>query len=284
MFHGVKQKIKWRFKNYFFVILILLIYIGVARASDDLDLDAIEAEMSRRGEEQAEKATPVPAETSSSDASNMTFQDLTKLSDFSDITVIQKKFMPKTNRFQIYGGMDFLTNNPFFDSYGFNGRFAFYFSELFGIELSYWRHTVASRTITADLESKHRITAKTMLSSLGSMGISIVYVPFYGKMTFLDRMIIPYDFYFSVGGGTTETSYVDKAAPSLFIGTGEIFSLTKSFAWRWDFSSISYSARVPDVDVDSTSGSVTDSGKKQSMNDLYLGIGLTILFPGASYR
>lgn len=283
MFQGLKRKIKWNYLNYFLVALLTFLSACPILAADDLDLDAIEAEMSRRGEEQAEKSVPQPTEAQPTETKSVTFQDLPKLSAFSDITVIQKKFMPKTNRFQLFGGVDFLTNNPFFDSYGFNARLAFYFSELLGVELSYWRHSVAPRTITSDLDSKHRITTKTMLSSLGGLGISLIYVPFYGKMTFLDRTIIPYDFYFSLGVGTTETSYVDKAAPSIFLGTGETFSLSKSFAWRWDFTSISYAARVPDVDVNSN-GNITDSGKKQSMNDLYLGIGLTILFPGASYR
>lgn len=272
--------IQWRLWSNLQLPLIVLMIIFIAVPSwseEDLDLDAIESEMSRRGEEQAVKSAPTPPVQSRDESKPVTFQDLPKLSNFSDITVIQKRFMPKTNRFQLFGGLDFLTNNPFFDSYGFNGRFAFFFSELLGVEIGFWRHSVSPRTVTADLESKHNVTTKTMLSSLGYIGASVIYVPFYGKMTFLDRTIIPYDFYFSLGGGTTETSYTDKSAPSIHIGTGEIFSVTKSFAWRWDFSSISYSGHVPDVDG-------TNSGKKQTMNDLFLGIGLTVLFPGASYR
>jgi hypothetical protein len=60
------------------------------------------------------------------------------------------------------------------------------------------------------------------------------------------------------------------------IGTGEIFSLSKSFAWRWDFSNVQYKARVENVS--------TKEIETRSMSDLYLGIGLTVLFPGARYR
>lgn len=276
MFHGLKQPA--------IMALTLVMLIGISDfsyADEDLDLDAIEAEMSRRGEQQAEQATPSESEKNIEEVKTVTFQDLPRLSAFSDISVIQKRYMPKTNRFQLYGGLDFLTNNPFFDSYGFNGRFSFFFSEFIGIELGFWRHSVAPKTITSDLESKHNITTRTMLSSLGYMGGSLILVPFYGKMTFMDRMIIPYDLYVSVGAGTTETSYLDKTAPSIHLGTGEIFSLSKSMAWRWDFSSVTYTARTPEVRED---GALVDSGKKQSISDLYLGIGLTILFPGASYR
>lgn len=276
MFHGTKQS-----------ILIALALSGVifvgrsAFAEEDVDLDAIEAEMSRRGEMEATQAVPSVKEKEPEPSKPVTFQDLHKLSNFSDISVIQKRYMPKTNRFQLYGGLDFLTNNPFFDSYGFNGRFSFFFSELIGIELGIWRHSVAARTVTTDLESKQGITTKTMLSSLGYTGASILVVPFYGKMTFLDKRIIYYDLYISAGAGTTETSYLDKAAPSIHLGTGEIFSISKSFAWRWDFSSVTYTARAPKV---TDTGDLIDSGKKQSISDLYLGVGLTILFPGASYR
>lgn len=252
----------------------------MALAEDDFDLDAIEAEMSRQGERQAEQAQPVEQEKTSEETKNLTFQDLPRLSNFSDITVIQKRYMPKTNRFQLYGGVDFLTNNPFFDSYGFNGRFSFFFTESLGLEIGFWSHSVSPKTVTNDLQSKYNITTKTMLSSLGYLGASLVYAPFYGKMTFLDKFIIPYDLYFSVGGGTTQTSYIDKSAPSVHLGTGEIFSITKSFAWRWDLSYITYTATVPEVREDG----VMTPGKKQALSDLYLGIGLTILFPGASYR
>ncbi len=291
MFQGLKRKSKqWKSTGlkvkgiFFYALSLILILFGdrFALANDDFDLDAIEREMSRRGEEQAESSQPSAQDRSlREDAKQLTFQDLPKLSAFSDVTVIQKRFMPKTNRFQIYGGVDFLTNNPFFDSYGFNGRFSFFFTESLGVEIGMWSHSVSPRTITADLQSKYRITTKTMLSSLSYLGASLIYIPFYGKMTFLDKVIIPYDFYFSIGGGTTETSYLDKTAPSIHLGTGEIFSITKSFAWRWDLSYVSYTARIPDVKDD---GSLVDSGKKQSLGDLYLGIGLTLLFPGASYR
>ena len=107
-------------------------------------------------------------------------------------------------------------------------------------------------------------------------------VPFYGKMTFLNKRIIPYDLYVSAGVGTTETSYTDKAAPSVHLATGEIFSLSKNFAWRWEFSNVIYTAAAPKMS--STSGELVDSGKKRSISDLYLGIGLTLLFPGAKYR
>jgi outer membrane beta-barrel protein len=276
MFHGLKQPV--------LLAMLLGVLTGTGEfifAADDFDLDAIEAEMNKQGERQAEVAAPVASPVKEETKKPITFQELGKLSAFSDISVIQKKYMPKTKRFQLFGGVDFLTNNPFFDSYGFNGRFSFFLTESIGVELGIWRHSVSPRTITTDLDSKHNITTRTMLSSNGYMGASLLFVPFYGKMTFLDRKIIPYDFYVSVGGGTTETSYLDKSAPSVHLGTGEIFSISKSFAWRWDFSSITYTARAPEVNTD---GELTDSGKKQSISDLYLGIGLTILFPGASYR
>lgn len=277
MFHGLKRPILL-----LGISLCLVIQTKVKAAEEDVDLNAIEAEMSRRGEEQALQSSPSEREQRAEASKPLTFQELPRLSPFSEVSVIQKKFMPKTNRFQLYGGVDFLTNNPFFDTYGFNGRFAFFFSEFIGVELNFWRHSVSPRTITTDLESKHGITTKTMLSSLGYFGGSLIFVPFYGKMTFIDKRIIPYDLYVSVGAGQTETSYLDKSAPSIHIGTGEIFALSKSFAWRWDFSNIMYTARAPDVTADSKS--LVDTGKKRSISDLYLGIGLTILFPGARYR
>lgn len=277
MFHGMKRLIN--------SIVLMSTVVGsslfAAAPEADVDLESIEAEMSKRGEDQANQETPVEGQKRGEEQKSVTFQELPKLSDFSDISIIQKKFLPKSNRFQLYGGLDFLTNNPFFDTYGVNLRLNFFFTETIGLELNYWRHSVAARTVTTDLNSKYNITTKTMLSSLGYTGASLIFVPFYGKMTFMDKRIIPYDLYISAGGGVTETSYLDKAAPSVHLGTGEIFALSKSFAWRWDFSNVQYTAKVPEV---STGGSLNDTGKKRTISDLYLGIGVLILFPGATYR
>lgn len=288
MFHGLKRPVILA------AILVVVSYQGQkaeaqsspSQASSnapsaDIDLDSIEAEMSRRGEEQAIQGTPLQADGKEEDKKPVTFQELPKLSAFSDVAVIQRKYMPKSFRFQLYGGVDFLTNNPFFDTYGANLRLNFFFNEFVGVELNYWRHEVSSRRVTTDLQDRFSVTTKAMLSSKGFTGVSLLLVPFYGKMTFLDRRIIPYDLYVSAGVGTTETSFVDKAAPSLHLGTGEIFALSKNFAWRWEFSNVTYTAKVPEIN---NTGTAEDTGKKRTISDLYLGIGLTILFPGAKYR
>ncbi|MEY4617109.1 MAG: hypothetical protein RJB66_2069 [Pseudomonadota bacterium] len=276
MFHGLKRLI-----NSSVLMTSLVGVCALAAPEADIDLDSIESEMSRRGEEQANQTAPSETERRSEDNKPVTFQELPKLSNFSDISIIQKKFLPKSYRFQLYGGLNFLTNNPFFDTYGVNARLNFFFTETIGLELNYWRHKVSDRLVTSDLSSKYNITTKTMLSSNGYMGASLLFVPFYGKMTFMDKRIIPYDLYVSVGGGVTETSYIDKAAPSVHLGAGEIFALSKSLAWRWDFSNVQYTAKVPEV---STTGALNDTGKKRTISDLYLGIGVLILFPGATYR
>lgn len=272
MFHGWKQQL--------FGLLCILGLQGfslVTMAEDDLDLDSIEAEMTQRGEKEAQEVAPSEEVREEFKPQKIKLKEINELTAFSDLAVIQKKYMPKTNRMQFYGGIDFLANNPFFDSFGFNGRASFFFTESFGIELNYWKHSPSRRSVATELESKHNITTKTLLSSLSFKGASLVLVPFYGKVSLLDRRIIPFDFYFSLGGGLTETSYLDKEAKSLHVGLGQIFSINKSVAWRWDLSHVSYKARTPNIDG-------SDSGVEQEMKDLYLGIGMTVLFPGVKYR
>ena len=54
---------------------------------------------------------------------------LAKLSDFSDVAVIQRRFQPKTGRFELSGHGLTSLNNPFFTTLGLGAQAAYYFKE-----------------------------------------------------------------------------------------------------------------------------------------------------------
>lgn len=205
--------------------------------------------------------------------------ELTHLIEYGDIAVIQRKGLPKTGRFEIHGGLTSVLNDAFFESFGFGARLNYSFVEQWALEFNYMSVSPSARGFTSSLESDRGILASSRVVPLSFVGASIRYTPFYGKLTFLDDTIIPFDLYFSLGGvrvGTNQNSEETGA----HLGIGQIFSLNKDFAFRWDFSYYYYAASFSIVNrIEDT----VQSGRG-NFGNLYLSLGFSYFFPEAPYR
>jgi len=200
--------------------------------------------------------------------------DLAKLSPFSDVAVIQRRFLPKTNRFELSATGFSNLNNPFFNSLGISARLAYYLRERYAIEVLGTAQTTASRQVTDDLEENRRITTDNVVTSRGFYALAFKWNPIYGKMTWLNKTIVPFDINFNIGAGMTITTE-GESEPTLHLGTSQVFAWTKSVAFRWDLIWNMFNATVKNDD---------GSTETMSQNDLFLGFGMSFYFPEATYR
>lgn len=259
-------------KRYELVLIALLGFSisGVALAQEiEDDLEVIELEIERGAiptritpqEEQPrkkqEKALPV-----------MELSDLTLLAPFKETSVIQKRFLPKTGRTQLFGGLGVITNDPFFTTVSAVGKASYFFNETWGTEFNYFANSTSERQATAELRD-NLVTTESLIQTKSFLGIDAVWVPIYGKMTWFDDKIIPFDLYFSMGYGTTQTQA--ESVGTIHLATGQIFAITKGMAFRWDFSWNFFSARSIDNQVG-------------NFNNLFLTVGMSFFFPEARYR
>ncbi len=221
------------------------------------------------------KPEPTNRQAPKVDVEAKTLSDLAKLAPFSDIAVIQRRFLPKTNRFEASVGAFSNLNNPFFTSYGLGLELAYYLKEKYAVEGLLQVASTGSRQVTDDLE-KHppKITTDNLVTSKGFFGAAFKWNPIYGKITWLNKTIVPFDLNFNLGLGMTQTT-TNQNEPTVHFGTSQVFAWTKSMAFRWDLSWNIYQATITD-----------DQGKvsKLNQNDLSLGIGMSFYFPEASYR
>jgi outer membrane beta-barrel protein len=200
--------------------------------------------------------------------------DLAKLAPFSDVAVIQRRFLPKTNRFEASLTAFTSLNNPFYSSYGGSLSLAYYLREQWAIEAIGNFSTTAASTVTNNLASNRLITTNNLVTSNAFYGGALKWNPIYGKMTWLNDSIVPFDLNFSVGGGVTRTT--DGQSPgTLHMGSSQVFAITKAMALRWDFTWNFYQANGTNTAGQSV---------KVNQNDVYLGIGMSFYFPEASYR
>lgn len=198
--------------------------------------------------------------------------DLAKLAPFADVAMIQKRYLPRTGRFEAYIAANTILNDAFFTSVGADGRLAYYFTEKYGVEFTAMKLISSDRRTTKDLREKLFIATTSFVMPETYFGLDFKWSPVYGKMTFRNKKIVHFDMYFSAGGGST--SHSQGSSPTIHLGTGQNFALSKSMTFRWDFSLNMYSAT-------STVGSSKGSSSYQN---LFLGAGVSWFFPEASYR
>jgi outer membrane beta-barrel protein len=216
--------------------------------------------------EEAEKKAPLPEAK--------TITDLNQLQPFSDIAVIERKFLPKTKRFELsLIGITGL-NNPFFNNFGGTAKGVYYFTEKYGLELIGTGLAIMSRQVTDDLANKNNIHTSNEVTPRTFFGGGLKWNPIYGKVSLLNKSIVPFDLSFSIAGGMTQTDQ-HRSEPTLHIGTSQVFAIKKSFGVRWDLDWNFYDANAIDQNGNPT---------KVFHNDLFLGIGVAFYFPEASYR
>ena len=232
-------------------------------------------------EESAEPVStpvPTPAPTPVADRAQPSVQvknvsDLGKLEAFDDVAVIQKRYLPRTQRFEFFIGPTLVLNDAFFMNFGGNGRLAYHFSERYGIEANGTYLSTNERQVTTDLREKRAVRTRSFVTPQTYMGLDFKWSPVYGKMTWMNRKITPFDQYFSLGIGMTGTNQNTSEA-TLHIGTGQIFAQTKGIAWRWDFSWHAFQA----------TSTLEPKASASLYHNLLLTFGASFYFPEASYR
>ncbi|MDG0816763.1 outer membrane beta-barrel domain-containing protein [Bdellovibrio svalbardensis] len=243
---------------------------------DDLDVIELELDKAAPGKQAPANAAPSYSseETPQESAPLTDFKGLGTLAPFKEISIVQKRYMPKTGRFQLFGGVTTVTNDPFFNTFGGVAKAAYFLNETWGLELNYFGLTTSERQSTKELQDNNNVKTESLAYPKSYIGVDVMYVPIYGKMTWFNERILPFDMYFSAGYGTTNTS-TNENSGTIHLATGQMFALTKSVAFRWDFSWNFFNASV--VDQNGTKST-------NSFNNLFLTVGMSWFFPEASYR
>lgn len=240
--------------------------------SGNLEVEALydkaDQEQKKRNEEKAAQKKEVVPEAS-------TLSELANLAPFEDVAVIQRKFLPRTKRFEFTGSGMTSVNNPFFNNLGLAIRGAYHITENHGLEAQYMLFSNTRRGVTDALRDKRLVQTENLVTAKSYMGLAYKYVPVYGKITFLNHIIVPFDLYFTLGGGMSQTQ--KQSEPTLHFGSGQSFAISKKVAFRWDIVWNFYSATVDAVRP--------KTGTTKSFhNDLFLSAGMSFFIPEATYR
>ena len=196
---------------------------------------------------------------------------------FKDISVIQKKFLPKTRRFELSGSTIFAVNNSFQNTYGGSVTASYNFNERFAIEGFATFFSSQSREISTSLEENYNIQSQDLVTPENMLLATIKWSPVYGKISLFESTVNPFELYFNFGGGVTYTED-GQTAPTAMVGTGQIYPLTKMLAFRWDLFYTYFSADGKD--------SLKSSLKGETVNQSYifLSVGISAFVPEVKTR
>jgi outer membrane beta-barrel protein len=170
------------------------------------------------------------------------------------IYVLQNRKFLKANHamLSVLGGVGL--SSPYRDSFSFEGRLSYHFTEMFGLEFFYSTLFNRENGTYEALKASAGVGVLPIVREITSqMGVLFQYVPWYAKINVFNT-ILHFDWYFSAGAGTLGTQLDQRssisAAPnytkenlfSAFIGTGHQFHLSRELDFRLDFSGAFYRA------------------------------------------
>ena len=253
----------------FFIIFSLFVTTSVAvwgQDKEDAGLDTEELQ-SKDFLERVKKLQPTR------------FTDLVHLSPFSDVSVIQRRFMPKTGRMAVSITSNFALSSEFLLHPGAEAHLSYHFLEKHGVELSAYHVFSFDRKITGDLKPIGVSVSEKTPVAQSFVGLAYKWMPIYGKMAFFNKKILAFDTFFSIGGGmsaiTTNTLRKGQMVwePTAMVGVGQVFAFTRNFGMRWDLRW--HIAFQTQADLKSNMA---------MLNNFILSVGFSYYYPSAGVR
>ena len=225
--------------------------------------------------------------------------DLQKLTPQESVSVIQRRYLPKTYRGEFNFSISSVINHTFFFLGGASARAGFFLKEKhgFGFEGMALMSPFFKPTAKDMVRPPNQIVPLSVVLTQLYGGAYYKWSPVFGKFAFLNRKIIYFDMYMVFGAGMnrvvdgieiidrqlrkTGTGKIeDKAGrpalsskqfPAINLGVGQMFSITQDWAFNWDLkwmlTFVTY-----------------ENGAPYTPWDINFSIGMNYYFPGASYR
>lgn len=263
------------------IFLILFLMMGVSHAEDNLeDLEAS------------------PQSNSPDTVQIKNLSDLQQITPYSSVSVIQKRYLPKTFRWELNASLSGTINHTFFYLGGISGRIGLFLREDHGFGLEGFAtlppiFKVVAKNITG---APNYILPSSILLPQFYGGVYYKWSPVFGKFALLDKKIIYFDAYITIGAGMHKvlngietikeqikkrglklesekphSQLAGQAFPAFTLGVGQLFALSQSLAVNWELKWFYTISRY-------------EGGRTYTPTDLNFSLGVNYYFPEAGYR
>ena len=223
-----------------------------------------------------------PAETSSEVINKpMTQKELKKLniSDYSnvisqtsytDYSIVQRNYMPKSNRTQLKLGLSSVTNDVFYSNIGLGFGAAYYFNETWGAGLTGTLLNSSRNSYAQNIKSVQGVDIQNLVTLKNTYGLNLTFTPIYGKWSLLNKKVIPFEMYLQ-GGVSQITNQSSDVSSAATVGLGQLISLTRSSALDINLNWYFYTTK-------------NINNNDQSNNSMLLTVAYCWFWPKPTYR
>lgn len=198
------------------------------------------------------------------------FGDVQTTASYEDFAVIQRNYMPKTERAQVSLGVTSTPTDVFFRTLGLNAKLSYHFNETWGIEAFGYTLSSSARSEVGNLEGTQAVSVRSLVSIRNYMGLNVYNSLIYGKHAFLNNLIFPFEIYSTFGFGKI-TNQNSEDSTAIQVGIGELTSISRSSAIRLDLTWSFYKTK-------------NILGKEEANNSIFLTVGYSYFFPEPQYR
>jgi len=158
----------------------------------------------------------------------------------TDFSVVQNRAYPKEKRIFVNLSSGILVNDPFTSGQITRIGAGYFFSERWGIEIAHEAVDAKDNKATRNFKSNNNVFPNYNFLK-GYQSASVTWVPFYAKMSFLDRKILYFDMQFSIGLGVkTYGNFLQagnqktQSSPGFHFDVTQNIFFTKHLAFRVD--------------------------------------------------
>lgn len=204
--------------------------------------------------------------------------------------VIQNRTFSKQRKYYVSLVHGPLINDPFASARVTGLMGGYYFSEDFGVEFSYFSYASSQNDTVSAYENQFGGAKPDYNLIKGSKTLSLVYSPFYAKMSFMNKSIMYFDMGFTAGlglsdyeiqkvdkdGGGNKTSTPEmKSSPHLEIGLMQQLFVNKNVAIRLDIKNSIYKQDTKQYEIGIGAPESSRQSGSKSSNDTTITMGLT---------
>lgn len=200
----------------------------------------------------------------------VSYEEVRNNTPYDDLAVIQKIYMPKTNRFSGYLGLGLIPNDVFYRTGSLSAKLGYYFTEKFGAEFHYSQFDSSATSEIKNLSSRQGLTVENVVTMKSYYGAQLYYNSMYGKLALLNRNIVPFELYQVIGIGQIQTNQ-KRSEMAFNVGFGQIFNMSRNYGIRWGLDLMFFNGK-------------DEFGNSQQFSYYFLNFGWTGLFPGVASR
>ena len=222
--------------------------------------------------------------------------DLQQLTPYESVSVIQKRYLPKTFRGEFNLSVSTVINHTFFYLGGLSAKAGFFIREDHGLGLEGFALLPSiNKRVTNEMigPPNHILPITDVLSQLYG-GAYYKWSPVFGKFAVLNKKIVYFDMYLSLGagmsrvvngldektqkvlnkGGHVPSQLARNWFPSASLSLGQIFAFNQDWAFNWELKWL-YTYTILQT---------KDKSRPYTPVGINLSLGVNYYFPGAGYR